>query len=302
MRPLILLLAALTAAPALAAQNGAGPIVYSRRDGERYVLHTINADGTGSRELPGQTQAVNAFPAWSPDGKRIAFIAGASAASTDYQLYVMNPDGTGLKTAETGNPVNVRPAWSPDGKTIAFISGGTPLGVYLWDVEGGGLRRFTQAGEQAAAPFWTKDGRVGYSRISQDGAKTEIVLAKPDGTGSEVLVTAAHYILASAGAVSPDGKHLLYFSVDVNARTANLRSRELAAMAENILGDVKLSDLPSFHFLPTACWSPDGKSVLVSAAGERGAAVFRFSEDGQMRTRLTAEGVDSLGAFWRTMS
>ena len=67
------------------------------------------------------------MPAWSPDGKSIAF---ASNKDGEFNIYTINPDGTDLKriTTQTGN--ELEPNWSPDSKTIVYTGDGIPTAKY----------------------------------------------------------------------------------------------------------------------------------------------------------------------------
>ena len=58
-------------------------------------------------------------PAWSPDGKRIAFY---SERDGNAEIYVMNADGTGVTRLTRHERGRRLPAWSPDGRTISFDS------------------------------------------------------------------------------------------------------------------------------------------------------------------------------------
>ena len=65
--------------------------------------------------------ATNVRPAWSPDGKSIAF---QSNRDGPYHIFVMNSDGSNLRQITSGNDNDDRhPNWSPDGKTIAVDTG-----------------------------------------------------------------------------------------------------------------------------------------------------------------------------------
>jgi TolB protein len=87
-------------------------------------------------------------PAWSPDGKWIAY--EQSAHGRGYRIAVMPADGSKTRFVTQGGAerVNdVRPAWSPDGKWIASSSdrsGGD--GIYIVPAEGGQPRRIDTAG------------------------------------------------------------------------------------------------------------------------------------------------------------
>jgi TolB protein len=56
-------------------------------------------------------------PAWSPDGKKIAF---ARLVGGHPQIFVMNANGGGVRALTHGAPDHLDPTWSPDGKTIAY--------------------------------------------------------------------------------------------------------------------------------------------------------------------------------------
>ncbi|MEH7648632.1 TolB family protein, partial [Bacillus toyonensis] len=59
-------------------------------------------------------------PAWSPDGQKIAF---SSFVNSDFQIYVMNADGSNPILLTNNAPgQNKEPTWSPDGQKIAFTS------------------------------------------------------------------------------------------------------------------------------------------------------------------------------------
>jgi len=74
----------------------------------------INVDGSGLTRL---TNSHGEYPTWSPDGTQIAF---ATARDGNYEIYVMNADGTN-QTRLTDNPAyDMSPVWSPEGTQIAF--------------------------------------------------------------------------------------------------------------------------------------------------------------------------------------
>ncbi len=82
-------------------------------------LMIINTDRTGYHDLT-KTPDIETEPSWSPDGKKIAF---SSNRRGNWQIFVMNSDGTGLYQLTMRDTANDRyPTWSPDGKWIAFQS------------------------------------------------------------------------------------------------------------------------------------------------------------------------------------
>ena len=69
-------------------------------------IHVIGLDSSGYRQLTNTGR--NFFPAWSPDGERIAF---TSARDANFEVYVMNPDGTEVENLTRGPAADKRPAW-----------------------------------------------------------------------------------------------------------------------------------------------------------------------------------------------
>ena len=127
-------------------------------------LHVVNADGSGDSTLLAASRAAWAPgghaliwpPAWSADGRRIAFSRATRSRATEplwtaFEIYVINPDGTGLRrltrtTVKRPPPLaadNIWPAWSPDGKQIVFLS--LPNRVQVMNADGSGLRTVFRA-------------------------------------------------------------------------------------------------------------------------------------------------------------
>jgi TolB protein len=166
--------------------------------GEIYVM---NADGSYLTRLTFSAGADDA-PAWSNDGKRIAF---TSTRDGDTEVYVMNADGSG-QTRLTNSPgLDEHPAFSPDGKKIAFVSGRQdPAGlyreVYVMNADGSGPSLVTAMQEIASFPAWAPGGK--QIAFSTGGA---IYVINVDGTGLAELVPGGH-----DPTYSPDGKSIAF--------------------------------------------------------------------------------------------
>ncbi|HTE19458.1 MAG TPA: hypothetical protein VK689_13900 [Armatimonadota bacterium] len=288
----------LSAATSHAADTPGGQIVYPRKEGEGYKLHIMNADGTGDRLLPGQTSAVSAFPAPSPNGKRIAYMAAEKVQPDRHQVCIINADGTGLVTVNTPSMRAGMPAWSPDGKQLLFSAGDQRPNVFLADADGNGARQLNPEGTGAFGGFWMPDGkRVGYTRFSEGAMTAKIVLVNVDGSGEEPVTSGDALAMAGASSLSPDGKKLLYLSMDPSTMKASLRMWEFATKAESVLMDVDAGG-ESLEKFPLPAWAPDGKSFLIALKTDKGMGLFSVSEDGKTKTRLTPDGVDCLTGAW----
>jgi len=95
---------------------------------------------------------------WSPDGERIAF---AALKEGNWDVYIIQKDGSGLIRLTDHPAQDWYPAWSPDGKKIAFVSsreGSHQL--YLVNPDGSGLERLTQIPGGVEGPAFSPDGRL----------------------------------------------------------------------------------------------------------------------------------------------
>jgi serine/threonine protein kinase/Tol biopolymer transport system component/Tfp pilus assembly protein PilF len=83
--------------------------------GQQRHIYIMRADGTNQRDLTPDNYR-HSWPRWSPDGQRIAF---TSRRTGDYELWIMNRDGSGLRQLSQSGGGHYSP-WSADGSMIAY--------------------------------------------------------------------------------------------------------------------------------------------------------------------------------------
>jgi Tol biopolymer transport system component len=150
---------------------------------------------------------VDACPAYSPDGTRIAFFSNRSGA---YELWVCNGDGSNPAQLTTCGGVTNGPRWSPDGRTIAFtVEEQRYQYVYVIGANGGIPRRLTSDPTiHDKWPSWSQDGRWVYFDSWRDGDNQ--IWKVSAGGGKAVRITPKG-VMRAMPQESADGKFLCYY-------------------------------------------------------------------------------------------
>ena len=148
-----------------------------------YTLRAADLDGLNNRRLSKGLETGQ--PAWSPDGKSIAFV-WRDAWEAFSEIWLVDADGTNLRRLTTGP--DTQPRWSPDGKQIAFTSmrDGTRE-VYTVSSEGGDPLNLTRSTAHEVVG-WSPDGlQIIYTLgrdmhlMNIDGAETDsFPIAEPE--------------------------------------------------------------------------------------------------------------------------
>ena len=158
-------------------------------------------------------------PAWSPDGKRIAFSSTRDGhfktkfGITD-EIYVMDADGQNEQRLTDNRNNDWDPVWSPDGNRIAFSADRkgdlVSFDIYVMDADGGNQQKLTNNRGWDSSPSWSPDGnRIAFS--SERDGDYEIYVMDADGANPQNLTNnprsdASPAWLNSPFSVSPAGK------------------------------------------------------------------------------------------------
>ncbi len=92
-------------------------------------IWTMRSDGSHLKNITSDTTSNDAFPAWSPDCKTIAFRSGRDG---NKEIYIMDRDGKNLKRLTHEPGIDTAPAFSPNGKWIAFSTDRDGQGITIW--------------------------------------------------------------------------------------------------------------------------------------------------------------------------
>ena len=179
----------------------------------RGEIFSLPAEHGVVRNLTRTSAFAERHPAWSPDGKSIAYFSDRTG---EYELTIRPADGSGEeKTLTTLGPgYRYEPMWSPDSKKIVFID--NIQVIHLFDVESGSLTEIDRGRWMTHPPLsrfrvsWSADSRwFAYSRglENQQGA----VFLHDTDAGESHQVTAG-FVECANPVFDPEGKYLYYLS------------------------------------------------------------------------------------------
>lgn len=282
-------------------------------------IYTINPDGTDLRSISSENQTSDALPGWSPDGSRMAF---SSSRSGDYEIWVMNADGSDRKKLTNRKSWDGLPRWSPDGKRIVFTGeirdeNSLPnFEIFSINSDGSDLRQLTDtmslpkheesASEEAghshhhntawnSVPTWSPDGSLILFSSNRDGEGVSPILytMNPDGSNQKKFG-----LLIDADGSDPDWSPVTNKIVWTRGTAAK--------------GDIWVMDASSPFPMLTArkitdniddnrhpVWSPDGTQIAFVSDTNGNIDIYVMNADGSNIRRLTYGTSNNVNPSWR---
>lgn len=215
----------------------------------------MNADGSGFERLTGD-EGDDADPAWSPDGREIAY---TSYRDKQRDIYVMNADGSGVRRVTSDSYNDYGPTWSPDGTKIAFSSlRDGHRHIYSINADGSGEVQITDTFGSEYEPAWSPDGtKIAFSARSSASGGYDIHVANIDGT--DITVLRGSSLTERSPAWSPDGKTIAYTAQTIEDSVG----REIFVV--NIAGTLGARLTHRRLRSVDPAWSPDGSKLLFAS-------------------------------------
>ncbi len=197
-------------------------------------------------------------PVWSPDNHWIAFESDRNGGI--FHIYVMRPDGSGLRALTSGKSDDRRPVWTPDSATLLYDSSdGTVAEIWSVNVSSGSRKQVTRVGGQASFANTSPDGKQITFYVYKD-EMLDLWIANTDGSQAHPLT----HTLASTeneqctfachqAAWSPDGQHIAYTGGDGKSIWM---MRADGSEAQSIIADEDTNHFPWFL--------PDGRLAYIT--------------------------------------
>ena len=250
------------------------PIAYSTDDDGDPEIHLLSPDGTITKLT--DNDAADQVPALSTDATQVAFHSNQDG---DWDVYVVNADGSGVTQLTNDPAVDAYAHWSPDGSQMAFHSnrGGT---WQVWVMNADGSEPAQVSSNGGETPAFSPDGRLAWSADSDGDGVYSLYVANSDGSEATALTPENEH--AYLPRWSPDGSRIAYES--------NLDGdHDVYVVNADGSGSVNLTPEASLEAGPA--WLPDGRIVFFSDRnGESNWDVFVMGADGADVGQVTTGG------------
>ncbi|AZZ91200.1 Tol-Pal system protein TolB [Hahella sp. KA22] len=222
-----------------------------------YKLEVADADGRRSKLVYKSAMPIIS-PAWSPDGKKLAYVSFESQRPA---IYVQDV-ASGVRTQVTSyKGLNSAPTWSPDGSKLAVtLSKDGNAELYVLDLRNNSLKRLTNHWAIDTEASWSPDGRT-IAFTSDRGGGPQIYLMDASGGSPRRLTFEGRY--NSRPRFSVDGKKVYY--VHQRDGSFNVASLDLESGQDQILTQTEMDESPSV--------APNG-SMIIYATQKNGKGVL----------------------------
>ena len=223
-------------------------------------------------------------------------LAFESFRGDNYDIFVMNTDGSN-QTNLTNHPANdIGAKWSPDGRKIAFSSlrDRDIWEIYVMDADGSNVTRLTNNTADDLVTSWSPDASKLAFASDRDG-HWEVYIMNADGSAQTALTEPP----ANNGspAWSPDGKKIAFTS-DRDGDCSPVYGCRSKIYVMNAYGSnpTKLTTTPTADGGPA--WSPDGTKIAFETCCEGNPEIYVMNADGSDRTNLTNHPVGDGSVAW----
>jgi Tol biopolymer transport system component len=262
-------------------------------------VFTIDADGSNRVRLT-RNGSGDTSPAWSSDGRWLAWECHVGNGQVTGEVCVMRPDGSGKRQLTSGPAGHRYPSWSPDGRRLVYvrvIDVGTQeqpdirYDLFTMRRDGTGHTRLTTDRLFKQHPQWANDGsRIAYavSTGADSDSAYDILTVTPSGERIRNL-TNTPGVYESSPSWSP-GSGSIAFTRFVDSATVatDAPGWQIFRMKRDGTGERQLTSGDAGSDLGPA-WSPDGKGITFAREDD----LFRMKADGTRERRVTGETASS---------
>ncbi len=252
--------------------------------GARYALMVADADGYNPQTVVRSSEPLLS-PAWSPDGRRLAYVSFERGNSS---IYIQDITTGSRELVSSFRGINSGPAFSPDGNRLALTlsRSGNPE-IYVMDLGSKALTRITNQFGIDTSPVWSPDGASIYF-TSDRGGRPQVYQAPASGGGATRVTFEGSY--NADPSISWDGQKIAVAQGAGNTYRIAVMDRSLGSPRWSTLSPGSLDESPSF--------APNASMLLYAAREGRRGVLYAVSADGRVRQRLVLADGDVREPAW----
>ena len=253
--------------------------------GTQYALMVADSDGFNPQTVVRSREPLLS-PAWSPDGKKLAYVSFERGNST---IYVQEITTGAREVLASFKGINGAPAFSPDGRRLAMTlsKSGNPE-IYVMDLAGKTLTQVTRHYGIDTEALWMPDGKT--LLFTSDRAGKPQVYSVPASGGEPTRISFQGESNARA-TVSFDGKKVAMAQGSGNIYRITVLDRSFGGSGRwQTLSPGNLDESPSF--------APNASMLLYATKEGRRGVLYAVSADGRVRLRLVTADADVREPAW----
>ena len=213
------------------------------------------------------------------DSIEIGTIAFDSTKDGNYEIYLMDSDGSNSRNISNRSSTDYSPAWSPDGSQLAFrvLDDSDRLGeIFVMEADGSNQRNISNSSSPEDSPAWSPDENHLAFATRREGSE-DIYVMNVDGRDPRNISNSPSSIDGSPS-WSPDGTRIVFTSV----RDGN---REIYTMDADGLSQTLLTNNPAWDYEPS--WSPSGREIAFASNRDGQFQIYVMDTDGENQRRIS---------------
>ncbi len=212
-------------------------------------------------------------------------ISFSSNRDGDYEIYIMDADGTNIDMLTKNSAQDIHPSLSPDGTKIAFATDRDgDYEIFIMNTDGSALKRLTNNNAKDTFPTFSQNGKYIAFTSNRDG-NSEIYTMNIDGSNQRNITNNSWY--DAAPSISPEAEIAFYSNRDGNFEIYVTDGRNTERLTNNNAADRH----PTF--------SPDGKSIAFASNRDGNQEIYIMNSDGKGQANVSKDksAKDTLPAF-----
>jgi Tol biopolymer transport system component/DNA-binding winged helix-turn-helix (wHTH) protein len=264
---------------------------------EPLSIYLVAVDNGEKRKVttPAAGAAGDSYPAFSPNGKTLAFLRSSSRATTD--LYLLSLEDGAPRRLTFDNTSILGLAWTSDGREIVFSSrrGGSIYSLWRIPVAGGTPERLPTIGQNVVSPAISRQGNHLVYTETVDDQNIWRLECDAAGRGGAATSLISSTMGDNGPDYSPDGRKIVFASNRSGGFGIWVCDSDGANQAQLIDRGPYLTGTPR--------WSPDGRWIAFDSrsndAGREGNAdIYLISAEGGQPRRLTSDPAEDVAPSW----